>query len=50
MTKVLSSCAPQPLSERMGGAPTVATVDESSGTVYVTNNLGGTVSLFQSSH
>ena len=31
---------------RMGGAPDVATVDESSGTVYVSNAFDGTVSLF----
>jgi YVTN family beta-propeller protein len=31
---------------RMGGWPLAATVDESSGTVYVSNNVDGTVSLF----
>jgi YVTN family beta-propeller protein len=31
---------------RMGGAPDVATVDESSGTVYVSDAFDGTVSLF----
>ena len=31
---------------RMGGWPVALTVDESSGTVYVSNNVDGTVSLF----
>jgi YVTN family beta-propeller protein len=46
----VNDCHVKIVHERMGGAPTVATVDESSGTVYVTNNLDGTVSLFHSSH
>jgi hypothetical protein len=33
----------------MGGWPVFTAVDESSGTVYVSDNVDGTVSLFPSS-
>jgi hypothetical protein len=34
----------------MGGFSVIATVDESSETVYVSNDIDGTVSLFPSHH
>src|SRR4029077_11238531 len=42
----VSDCHVKIVHKRVGGIPDVATVDESSGTVYVTDNTDGTVSLF----
>ena len=41
-----AGCQAKVVPLRMGGFPVVLTVDESSGTVYVSNNDDGTVSLF----
>jgi YVTN family beta-propeller protein len=41
-----TGCQAKVVPLRMGGWPLALTVDESSGTVYVSNNLDGTVSLF----
>ena len=42
----VKDCHVKIVDKRVGGIPDVATVDESSGTVYVSNNDDGTVSLF----
>jgi DNA-binding beta-propeller fold protein YncE len=44
----VDSCHVKIVHERMGAFPVMATVDESSGTVYVTNDDDATVSLFPS--
>jgi YVTN family beta-propeller protein len=44
-----NNCRVTIVPKRMGGWPVFATVDESSGTVYVSDNVDGTVSLFPSS-
>ena len=41
-----TGCQAKVVPLRMGGFPVALTVDESSGTVYVSNNADGTVSLF----
>ena len=41
-----TGCQAKVVPLRMGGWPLAVTVDESSGTVYVSNNVDGTVSLF----
>ena len=46
----LDACHVKIVHERMGGFSVIATVDESSGTVYVANDTDGTVSLFPSKH
>ncbi len=45
----VNQCVPKIVPKRMGGFALVAEVDESSGTVYVTNNAEGTVSVFAES-
>jgi hypothetical protein len=45
----VDACHVKIVHERMGGFPVVATVDETSETVYVANNDDGTVSVFPSS-
>jgi DNA-binding beta-propeller fold protein YncE len=45
----VSGCAVQVVKGRMSGRPELAIVDESSGTVYVSNFTDGTVSVFKSS-
>ncbi len=45
----VDDCHPEIVPGRMGGFPVDATVDEATGTVYVTNDTDGTVSLFPSS-
>lgn len=45
----VNDCHVKIVHKRMGGFPVVATVDEGSETVYVANNLDGTVSVFPSS-
>jgi DNA-binding beta-propeller fold protein YncE len=45
----VDDCHVKIVHERMGGFPVVATVDESSETVYVANDTDGTVSVFPSS-
>ncbi|MBA3832589.1 MAG: YncE family protein [Chthoniobacterales bacterium] len=44
-----NDCHVRIVPKRMGGWPVFATVDASSGTVYVSDNVDGTVSLFPSS-
>jgi len=46
----VNDCHVKIVHKRMGGFPVVATVDESSETVYVSNDDAGTVSLFESSY
>jgi DNA-binding beta-propeller fold protein YncE len=41
-----NQCVPKVVPRRMGGFTLVAEIDETSGTVYVTNNTDGTVSVF----
>jgi DNA-binding beta-propeller fold protein YncE len=41
-----AGCQAKVVPLRMGGWPIALTIDESSGTVYVSNNVDGTVSLF----
>jgi hypothetical protein len=41
-----AGCQAKVVPLRMGGFPVALTVDESSGTVYVSNDDDGTVSLF----
>ena len=45
----VDGCHVKIVQKRMGGFPVAATVDEGSATVYVANNLDGTVSVFPSS-
>ncbi len=45
----VDDCHVKIVQKRMGGFPVAATVDEGSETVYVANNLDGTVSVFPSS-
>ena len=44
-----SGCVPKVMQKRMGSFPIVAEVDESVGTVYVTNNGDGTISVLPES-
>jgi DNA-binding beta-propeller fold protein YncE len=44
----LDGCKPRVIRKRMGGFPLCAEVDQSTGTVYVTNNADATVSVFPS--
>jgi DNA-binding beta-propeller fold protein YncE len=46
----VNDCHVKIVHERVGGFPIDATVDESSGTVYVSNDTDGTVSFFPSEH
>jgi DNA-binding beta-propeller fold protein YncE len=46
----VNDCHVKIVHQRVGGFPIDATVDESSGTVYVSNDNDGTVSLFPSKH